>query len=210
YPLSLEGSAPSLFNVSAQSALINPALRDFIRAARTEYKATQEGNKDRRNQIIQDTVLAYVELGKWEQLMEHLRQQHDDAQKMEQIVEQRIQEGVDSPQLRTQARLATARANLHLAQAQGAADVLRATLSQLTGVAVSSIHALADSVPALPEVSAASDAPSTDNNTAVLFAKQRAVAQQFRARAEHRSLWPSVDFATQYAVLAKFNNWTQF
>ena len=36
------------------------------------------------------------------------------------------------------------------------------------------------------------------------------MAQSFRARAEHRALWPSVDFATQYAVLAKFNNWLQF
>src|ERR1700676_1338832 len=33
FPLSLEGAAPSLFNISAQSALINPALRDFIHAA---------------------------------------------------------------------------------------------------------------------------------------------------------------------------------
>src|SRR4051794_13473140 len=32
YPLSLEGSAPSLVNVTAQSALFNPALRDYIRA----------------------------------------------------------------------------------------------------------------------------------------------------------------------------------
>src|SRR5207237_115250 len=39
---------------------------------------------------------------------------------------------------------------------------------------------------------------------------QHAIAQAFRARGEHRSLWPSVDFATQYAVLAKFNNWLQF
>src|SRR6516162_6495807 len=59
YPLSLEGSAPSLINVTAQSALLNPALRDFVTAARTEYKATQEASKDRRNQIIQDTVLTY-------------------------------------------------------------------------------------------------------------------------------------------------------
>jgi outer membrane protein TolC len=43
-----------------------------------------------------------------------------------------------------------------------------------------------------------------------MFAQQHAIAQSFRARAEHRSLWPSVDFATQYAVLAKFNNWLQF
>src|SRR6266700_2327693 len=45
YPLSLEGSAPSLFNVSAQSAVLNPALRDYVHAARTEYDATREANK---------------------------------------------------------------------------------------------------------------------------------------------------------------------
>src|SRR5215467_5239927 len=52
YPLSLEGSAPSLVNISAQSALLNPALRDFVRAARTEYQAKTEENKDRRLQTI--------------------------------------------------------------------------------------------------------------------------------------------------------------
>ena len=36
YPLSLEGSAPSIFNLTTQSALINPALRDFVRAAKIE------------------------------------------------------------------------------------------------------------------------------------------------------------------------------
>ena len=34
YPLSLEGSAPSLVNITAQSALFNPALREFVRSAR--------------------------------------------------------------------------------------------------------------------------------------------------------------------------------
>jgi outer membrane protein TolC len=43
-----------------------------------------------------------------------------------------------------------------------------------------------------------------------LFAREHALAQGFRARAEHRALWPTADFATQYAVLAKFNNWLQF
>ena len=40
YPLSLEGSAPSIINLNSQSALINPALRDFVRAAKTDYEAT--------------------------------------------------------------------------------------------------------------------------------------------------------------------------
>jgi outer membrane protein TolC len=212
YPLSLEGSAPSLFNVSAQSAMFNPALREFVRAARSEYKATGETSKDRRNQIIQDTALTYLELVKWEQLMDHLRQQHDDTLKMQQVVGQRIQEGVDNAQTRTQAQLATARANLRITQAQGAVDVLRSTLSQLTGLPATAIQTDAESVPALPEIAGQGDltAKATEASPAVLSAQEHAIAQGFRARGEHRALWPSVDFASQYAVLAKFNNWLQF
>ena len=72
YPLSLEGSAPSLFNVTAQSSIINMALRDYIRAARSEAKATQLGSRDQRNQIIQETVLAYMELVRWQGLVDHV------------------------------------------------------------------------------------------------------------------------------------------
>ena len=89
YPLSLEGSAPSLVNVTAQSAIFNPALREGIHASRREYQATQYASKDRRSQIVQDTVVAYLELGKWERILDHIRQQHQDALKMEQLAEQR-------------------------------------------------------------------------------------------------------------------------
>ena len=86
YPLSLEGSAPSIVNTTAQFALINPALRDFVRAAQTEYQASTVQTKDQRNQVIQDTVLSYAELSKWETLMTHLSHDYEDALKMEQAV----------------------------------------------------------------------------------------------------------------------------
>src|ERR1700685_3622946 len=66
FPLSLEGAAPSLFNVNAQSALINPALRDFIHAAQADVTVSTLHTKDQRNQVVQDTVLSYAELAKWE------------------------------------------------------------------------------------------------------------------------------------------------
>jgi outer membrane protein TolC len=212
YPLSLEGSAPSLVNVTAQSALFNPALRDYIRAARSEYKAAEAGSKDQRNQIIQDTVLAYTELLKWQELTGHLQQQHDDAMHTEQIIDQRVHEGVDNPQLRNQAKLAAARANLHIVEAESSVHELRAFLSQLTGLPENSIEPSSDSVPTLPEVPTQTDVAGTaaDASPSVLFARQHAEAQSFRARAEHRLLWPTADFATQYAVLARYNNWQKF
>ncbi|MGH9643983.1 MAG: TolC family protein, partial [Terriglobales bacterium] len=212
YPLSLEGSAPSLVNVTAQSALFNPALRDFVKAAHLEFQAATEGTKDRRDQIVQDTVLTYMELSKWEQQLGQLKQEHQSAISAQEIEDQRVQAGVDSQQAGKEAKLATARAYLRITQAEGAIDVLTANLSQLTGVPVNSLHIAPDSVPALPAVQQHDDDANkgSESNPAVLFAEQHAIAEHFRARGEHRSLWPSADFATQYAVLAKFNNWTQF
>jgi len=207
YPLSLEGAAPSLVNVTAQSPLFNPALRDYVRATRKEYEATSAGTKDRRNQIMQETALTYLELMKWEAQIDHLQRQQEDAQRMEQVVSQRVQEGVDSAQTTQRARLATARAHLRITQAQSAVEALRATLSQLTGISADSNQTDADSVTPLPD---RVQPASAENSPAVMIARQHAIAQGFRARAEHRSLWPSVDFASQYAVLAKFNNWVQF
>lgn len=212
YPLSLEGIAPSLFNVNAQSPLFNRALRDYIHAANSEYKATQFSVQDQRNQIIQDTVLAYLELTKWQQIAPRLREQHEDGLHSQQVIDERVQAGVDNPQLLVQARLVAARAKLHVAQAEGAMHELQSLLSQLTGVPASSIETAPDSVPPLPAVQEQPDVAETaaDSSPSVLFARQHSIAEAFRAEAEHRALWPTVDFATQYAVLAKFNNWLQF
>jgi len=212
YPLSLEGSAPSIVNVNSQSAVINPALRDFVHAAETDWKASTIQGKDQRLQVMQDTVLAYAELCKWQDLLKDLSQQYADALKMEQSVNQRIQEGVDSPAARNQARLTTARIYLRISQAQGAVDVLRRRLSALTGLPAASIETIPDSIPSLPEVKQEDNLPAMalGVSPSVQTADLHATALSFRARGEHRAMWPTVDFAAQYALLATFNNYQQF
>src|ERR1035437_2172733 len=67
FPLALEGSAPSLFNINAQSALLNPSLRDFVRAAKVDSAIASFKTTDERNQIIQDAALSYAELSRSEE-----------------------------------------------------------------------------------------------------------------------------------------------
>ncbi len=169
FPLTLEGSAPSLVNVTAQSFLINPAQRQFLRAAKTEWAASKLQGKDQRNQVIQDTV-------------------------------------------KNKARLSTARVRLHFAEARGAADVLRRHLSQLTGLPLTSIETVRDSIPTMPNVTQTDDLASkaAQASPMVQAAEQHATAQQLRATGEHRALFPAVDFAAQYALLTKYNNYDEF
>src|ERR1700680_4839410 len=212
FPLSLEGAAPSILNVNAQSSVINPALREFTRAAKTEWQATTIQSKDQRLQLIQDTVLSYAELAKWETLIDHLRREQSDALRIENLVDQRIREGVDNPLERNQARLTTAQAHLRVTEAQGAIDVLHERLSQLTGLPASSIVTAPDSIPALPDVKEDNDIPAKAAQISPLVqtVETHAVAAGFRARGEHRAMWPTVDFAAQYALLSTFNNYENY
>jgi outer membrane protein TolC len=212
FPLSLEGAAPSLFNVAAQSALLNPALKDFIHAAQSDAKVSALRTRDQRNQVVQDTVLSYAELEKWEQRLDRLHEIFPDVQKMEAAVADRVKEGVDSEMDESRARLSVARMRLRLAEASGAADVLRERLSKLTGLPAAAIEIDADSVPALPapKQDAETFAKETEANPNVEAAVEHARAQYLRVDGERRSLWPSVDFAAQYALLATYNNYGEY
>ncbi|HTS37955.1 MAG TPA: TolC family protein [Candidatus Solibacter sp.] len=211
FPLGLEGSAPSLFNLTAQSAVLNPSLRNFVNAAKVESQVASLKGKDQRNQVIQDAVLSYAELAKWEQRLVHLQQVESDAKQADEAVEKRVKEGIDSEMDGTRARLSVARVHLRVTEAQGAADVLRERLGKMTGLTASSIQTDADSIPAAPAISsdpAIQDASAA--NPGVQASVEHARAQYLRAQGEHKALWPSFDFAAQYALLSRFNNFQEY
>jgi outer membrane protein TolC len=212
YPLTLEGSAPSIVNLTSQSAIINPALREFVRAAKTEYQTSTLQAKEQREQVIQDAVLTYLELNRWETLRGKLQELQAAASHSEEIVAQRIQQGVDSAQAGNQAKLASARVHLRVTQAEGAVDLLRFRLSHLTGLSADEITTDGASIPPLPEMQTSDDlsAKAATSNPAVLAADSHFLAQLERAKGEHRALWPTIDFAAQYALLASFNNYENY
>ena len=212
FPLALEGSAPALFNITAQSALLNPSLRDFTHAAKVDSAVASLKTKDQRNQVIQDTALSYAELAKWEQRMARLQETEAAANKMQEAVAERVKEGVDSEIDGTKARLSAARVRLRIAEAQGAADVLREHLAKLTGLPAANIQTDPDSIPAAPAPAPTQDATkdTADSNPSVQAAVEHARAQYLRAQGEHKALWPAVDFAAQYALLSKFNNYQNY
>ena len=56
-----------------------------------DWQATTQQSKDQRGLVIQDTVLTYTELSRWEGVLDTLRRNEEDARKMEELVGQRIQ-----------------------------------------------------------------------------------------------------------------------
>jgi outer membrane protein TolC len=211
FPLSLEGSAPALFNVTTQSALVNPALHEFLRAASVDSTVATLKIKDQRNQIIQDAAQSYAELAKWEQRLTRLQEGEADSRQMQAAVSERVKAGVDSEVDEKKAQLSTARLHLRITEAQGAADVLREHLSKLTGLAAADLQTDPDSIPSPPAPAAEVDiASASASSPSVQASVEHARAQYLRAQGEHRALWPTIDFAAQYALLSRFNNFQNY
>src|SRR5215472_6083913 len=212
FPLSLEGAAPSIFNVNFQGDLWNPAQHSYIKAAHSDVAATTAQNADRRSEVIMEAAVDYIQLDLLESSLAIQHEQEQAAAKFQDIVNQRVQAGLDSQVETTRARLAGARTRLDIAQTQAAADQLRLRLSQLTGLPASSIRTSTESIPALPSLPQDQDlaGEAVNNNPAVKAADAAADAKAFRAKAEHQQLFPTVDYAGQYAMLSKINNYDQF
>ncbi len=212
FPLSLEGAAPSIFNVNFQGALINLAQRNFVKAAKSDVEVTMAQNADRRNDVIMEIAMDYVQLDLLDSSLTIQREQQQSAQKFQDIVAQRIEAGLDSQVEGTRAKLAGARTRLDIAQTQAAADQLRLRLSQLTGLPVTAIQTSTETIPEMPAVAQDQDLPgeAVKNNPVVKVADAAAQAKEFRAQAERKQLYPAIDFVGQYAVLARFNNYDQF
>ncbi len=212
FPLSLEGSAPSVLNFNTYSMLLNFPQREYIRSAKFQWAAASSQTLDRRNQVILDTATAYFQLDLALSKLKVLKQQDEAAHKAEFITTQRVNQGVDSQLELKKAQLNSARARMRIAEVQADVDVMRERLSKLTGVAAAEFQTDTESLPKFPEVRQEADLASVAiaNSPAVKAADQKAEADEARSRAEHKQWMPTVDFAAQYAMLARFNNYDQF
>src|SRR5438045_51752 len=212
FPLSIEGSAPTALSVNTQSMLLNLGQLDFIRSAKSEMNAANFSAADRRQQIILDAASTYVQLDSTSSAINVTKQQLESAERAEQLVSDRVKEGVDPQVELTKAKLASARVRMHAADLQGSADLLRMHLAALTGLPANQIFTSTETIPALPEVKQQDDlaTQSSESSPFVRAATEQASAKELKARGERKLRFPTIDMAGQYGLFTKYNNYDQY
>jgi len=209
FPMSIEGSAPSVLNVNAQSFLVNPAQRQFVKAAKIDWSATSLSTADKRSSVVLDATTSYIELDKVTSELKLVAQQSAGAIRQEDVTRQRVDAGIEAGVELTKARLTAARVRMRIAELETTAQALRAHLADLTGLNAEQIATDPESIPALPDP-AAQVPPSETESLAVRLADEQARAKEERARGEHKQWYPAFDFVGQYGLFAKFNNYEDF
>ena len=115
FPLSLEGSAPSVVQVGVAQALLSKKNKNLILEARENQRASEIGTETSRQELAAKTALAYEELHQGRKLLDLCIARQDSASKQLQVTEALLEAGKIRPVDLTLARAVAA--NLAVTQA---------------------------------------------------------------------------------------------
>ena len=213
FPLSIEGSAPSIFQIQSQMALVNNSLRSQEREAAGMEQAAEKSLDEKRDAIIAQTVLAYLDLDRSRRSLEYLKGHAQILKDTAGLMADRVAEGIEPPLEETKARLNAARAQNDSVTMEKQIAMLEFNLRDLTGIPQSETFSLVSAeIPPLPADETLDHliARALDNNAAIKAIEEEVHAKELRVKGEQSTFWPRINLVGQYGLFSDINNYSKY
>jgi outer membrane protein TolC len=213
FPLSIEGSAPSIFQVGASQALFDVNLRNLERQAGRMQEAGAKSLEEARDQVLASTVATYLDLDRSRRSLEYVRGEAESLEAAVNIIEERVAAGLEPRVESTRARLDSARARSALETLQNRIALLEFELRDLTGIPqTEAIQTQPAEIPlGMGEATLEEWIARAQANYPGLQALDEEVrSKEFQVKSEQGSLWPRVNLVGQYGLFSKINNYDEF
>ena len=213
FPLSVEGSVPSVVRASSVATLINREQRYLLQQAREAAKSAGLDSKVRQDEVVRRLFELYVSAGRAARSAEMARRQADSTGKVFEIVSERVRGGRELPVEEKKARLDQAR-SLQRAEGLEAEQAMAETLlAALIGLAPGDrLRPVEEDRPAFAtpdsEQAAIEAALAASGEVGRLESDIR--AKGFQADSARAAKLPRLDLLGEYALLARFNNYEDF
>jgi outer membrane protein len=210
------GQAPSVFELDYSQTIFNPMLKGQQHAAEERAK-NQKIEMDRtRDDVIVRTATVYLELAKVRHSLELMRSEEASAEKILEVVRERVAANQELPIEVTRSQLTLARIREHIVKLGDRADILEAQIRDLTAIPESQSIEVDTEEPSFADALSTEPAETEMVDLAVQNDRGVAEAENERAAREHilrgarLSYFPTIDLVGQYSVLSKFNNYGDF
>ncbi len=213
FPLSIEGAAPSIFQIGLSQPILSKKNKNLILEAEESSKASQLGPEAARNELAVRTALVYYELFQAHKLADLWEARLQLATRDQQITESLLQSGKVRPLDVTLASTATAYDQQQVLVAGEQVRLAEAELRDLTGIPPST--AIQTTEPKID--SQLTDQPAEnlyrralETRPDILQAETNLKAKEFHVEAEKGNGRPQLDIVSQYALFSRTNNYQDF
>ena len=212
------GQAPAVFQLDYTQSLFNPLLKSQQHAAEERAK-NQKLELDRaRDNVMVRAATTYLELAKVRHSLDLLQKEQASAEKILEVVRERIAANQELPIEGTRSELAVARVRQRVVKLEDREQILASQLRDMTAIPESQSLEVEAEEQSFSDTLAADSAAIQAEMVTLALENDRGVAEAENERAAREKLFhgarlsyfPTIDLVGQYSVLSKFNNYDQF
>jgi len=213
FPMSIEGSAPSLFQVKASQSIINRPQSYLLAKAKVEARGTQQVVQLRRDEVLERTAKLYLDADRAARSLKIVAGQILNLEAVLSGITARVEEGRSLP-------IEVQRADVNLKRARQRLRMLEIELKQTEHslayvLGYESEDRVAVSTESNLEIPLAADSEAVirealDNSRELKKLQSDLQAKTLEVQANKSAWLPQVDLIAQYALFSRFNNLDQY
>jgi len=213
FPMSIEGSAPSIIQAKAVAAIFNKSYSYRSAQVREQARTAQIDTQLRRDEIVLQTATLFLDAARWARVAEAIKAQLPGLQRTGQVVQLRVREGRELEIEIRKADLALLKTTHRVSLVERDQDAAEAALAAALGLAgqdrVQPVMPGPLTV-TLPDTEEAAINLAFEDNKDLRRLESSLIAKRHEARQFRAQRLPSVDLVAQYGLFARFNNYEDF
>ncbi|MDQ1472764.1 MAG: outer membrane protein, partial [Bryobacterales bacterium] len=210
FPLSVEGSAPSVFQLRANQFLFNRAQSYTVAQAKETMRGAGFASAERREEVVFRVATLFIDVERAGRLVESVQKQVESLRKVQEAVNSRVDAGRELPMTKAEANVNLLRARQRLMALQAERDYAEHNLAVALGynpgdVVHPSGGERAPSV--IPDSEDSALKASLDSSKELRRLESNYQAKALEIKSDKAQRLPRMDLVAQYALFAKYSNY---
>ncbi|MBV9507471.1 MAG: TolC family protein [Acidobacteriia bacterium] len=213
FPMSIEGSAPSIVQANATSYLFNRPQSYVLAQAKENARGAQLGAEAKREEVAYRAVSLYLDAERAARIGALARKDSESLQQVLAVTQAQVREGRVLPIAGKQAELSLARAHQNAESLEADQATAETALAMALGLnAQDRVQAVQEerSLPSVPASEEEIIQTSVAANKEMRQLESQMAAKGLEIRGARAARLPRADLVAQYAMLARFNNYDEF
>ncbi|MEP6714174.1 MAG: TolC family protein [Terriglobia bacterium] len=213
FPLSIEGSAPAVFQAKANQSLFNRPQTFALAQARENARGASFASGSRRDDVVYRVVTLFIDVDRAGRLSDAARKQADSLQKVLESADARVQAGRDLPIVKQEASVNLLRARQRLLGLASDRDYGERSLAVALGYGAGDIVRPAEEERgpvAIPDTEEAALQVAFSGNKELKRLESNYQAKALEIKGSRAQRLPRVELVAQYALLTKYSNYDQY
>ena len=213
FPLSIEGSAPAIFQARANESLFNKPQSYAVAQAKESARGAGFASGEKSDEIAYRVASLYIDADRAGRLADSAQKQVESLEKVLQTAQARVEEGRELAVTAQEANVNLLRGRQRLIALQSDRDYAARSLAVTLGWSAEDLVNPGDEdrvAPAIPANEEAAIQTALSASKEIKRLQSNYSAKGLEIKGDKARRLPKIDLVAQYALLTKFNHYQQY